>query len=90
MNEQIKELAEQAGLEWVEMMQTWLANDAEIERLVELVIQNYASQLITDAEQARKDEREACAKICDDWFNSLASEPEMEKIAAEIRARGNT
>jgi hypothetical protein len=33
-------------------------------------------------------EREACAKICDDWFNSLASEPEMEKIAAEIRARG--
>jgi hypothetical protein len=35
-------------------------------------------------------EREACAKICDDWFNSLASEPEMEKIAAEIRARGNT
>jgi hypothetical protein len=39
-------------------------------------------------EQGRTDEREACAKICDDWFNSLASEPEMEKIAAEIRARG--
>jgi hypothetical protein len=48
VNERIKELAEQSGLEWVEMMQTWLANDAEIERFVELV---------------RQDEREACIEI---------------------------
>ena len=34
------------------------------------------------------EEREACAKIVDDWFHSLASEPEMEKIAEQIRARG--
>ena len=35
-------------------------------------------------------EREACAKIVDEWFHSLASEPEMEKIAEQIRARGQT
>ena len=32
-------------------------------------------------------EREECAKIVDDWYNSLASEPEMAEIAAEIRSR---
>ena len=32
-------------------------------------------------------EREACAKVVDDWYNSLASEPEMAYIAAEIRSR---
>ena len=39
-------------------------------------------------EVGRMAEREACAKIVDDWFHSLASEPEMEKIAEQIRARG--
>ena len=39
-------------------------------------------------EAGRFAEREACAKIVDDWFHSLASEPEMEKIAEQIRARG--
>jgi hypothetical protein len=33
-------------------------------------------------------EREACAKVCDEWANSLSGEPEMAKMAAEIRARG--
>ena len=32
-------------------------------------------------------EREECAKIVDDWYNSLASEPEMAYIAAEIRSK---
>ena len=32
-------------------------------------------------------EREECAKVVDDWYNSLASEPEMAEIAAEIRSR---
>ena len=36
----------------------------------------------------RAKEREACAKVCDEWANSLSSEPEMAKMAAEIRARG--
>ncbi len=39
MNEKIKKLAEQAGLEWVEMMQTWLANNAEIERFYEFAFE---------------------------------------------------
>ena len=32
-------------------------------------------------------EREECAKVVDAWYNSLASEPEMVEIAAEIRSR---
>ena len=47
--------------------------DEEVLRLVNRAIEN---------------EREACAKIVDEWFHSLASEPEMEKIAEQIRARG--
>ncbi len=39
MNERIKELAQQSGLEWVEMMKTWLANDAEIERFYEMAFE---------------------------------------------------
>ena len=42
---------------------------------------------LVDAKATAK-EREACAKVCDDWANSLSGEPEMEKMAAEIRARG--
>jgi len=32
-------------------------------------------------------EREACAKIVDEWANGMASEPEMIKIAEAIRNR---
>jgi hypothetical protein len=77
MNERIKELAKQAGF------------DVE-DRANEIWFDEgwYTSIVERFAKLVRQDEREACAKICDDWFNSLASEPEMEKIAAEIRARG--
>ena len=44
--------------------------------------------LWTFAKLVAEKEREECAKIVDDWFHSLASEPEMEKIAEQIRARG--
>ena len=50
----------------------WLANDSELERFAELV---------------RQDEREACAKLCDDidtpdgWSTA--------NLSASIRARGN-
>ena len=32
-------------------------------------------------------EREACAKIVDEWANSMAQEPEMLEIAEAIRNR---
>jgi hypothetical protein len=44
--------------------------------------------LVALVNHAIEAEREACAKIVDEWFHSLASEPEMEKIAEQIRARG--
>jgi hypothetical protein len=51
MNERIKELAELAGMEFVKTMKAWLAEDKDIERFAELV---------------RQDEREACAKLCEE------------------------
>ena len=50
----------------------WLANDSELERFAELV---------------RQDEREACAKLCEDLHN-CEPEPRPDDCAAAIRARG--
>jgi hypothetical protein len=47
------------------------ASEAELERLVELV---------------RADEREACAKVCDEMHPGIAT----KRIAEAIRARSNT
>ena len=71
MNERIKELAEQAGLTFSRPLGWWVANDADLEHFAELV---------------RQDEREACAKLCEEYFT-----PNLGKeIAAAIRARENT
>ena len=50
MNERIKELAEQAGIEYSSQWTYWTAYDLELQRFAELI---------------RDDEREACAKLCD-------------------------
>jgi len=50
MDNRIKELAEQAGFEFEEFIEGWIAEDEHIERFAELI---------------RQDEREACAKLCD-------------------------
>ena len=69
--ELIIRLAQEAGLPY--MYQTGeVANLELVERFAALVAAH---------------EREECAKIVDDWYNSLASEPEMAYIAAEIRSR---
>lgn len=69
MDERLKELAEQAGLsKEFSVSGLWLADDQELERFAELI---------------RQDEREACAKFCDDQ-----SFVEGKYAAAAIRARG--
>lgn len=45
-----------------------------------------AAQYIRQLQQAVLDEREACAKLCDEWS---ASFDEGEYMAKAIRARGN-
>jgi hypothetical protein len=76
MNERIKELAEQAGLSReFSVSGLWLADDAELDRFAELV---------------RQDEREACAKACEDGLPMGMGQtigPIM--CAAAIKARGN-
>jgi len=42
---------------------------------------------IETTKQAIMSEREECAKIVDEWAESMAAEPEMKKIAEAIRAR---
>lgn len=60
--------------------------------LIEQVLIKHNIAIIEASREAIDDavakEREECAKIVDQWFNGMSSEPEMEKIAAEIRARG--
>jgi len=73
MNERIKQLAEQAELVFESNGNLYaLTNDLDcLERFAELV---------------RQDEREACAKLCEEYFT-----PNLGKeIAAAIRARENT
>jgi len=79
MNEKLKELALQAGL-WFdsELSEFWIANNLELERFAELV---------------RQDERDACARLCDDWakfFDDLEKydAPIADACAKSIRARG--
>jgi hypothetical protein len=65
VNERLKELAEQAGLSReFSVSGLWLSDDEELERFAELV---------------RQDEREACAKLCDDWFASTAGRAIRER-----------
>lgn len=72
MNERIRELAEQAGLKFSKDWGECYTGNVQIERFAELI---------------RQDEREACAKLCDDW---LVGRDDICEVAKAIRARGNT
>jgi hypothetical protein len=68
MNERLKELIEKAGLSAL-LGNNWLYGE-ELEEFAELVLQNYASQIMTTEERERfirEYEREACAKLLDDF-----------------------
>ena len=70
----IIEMAREAGFERNEMDTHWAANSDEIERFAALV---------------RADEREACAKVCDE-YTGQDYDTVSDILAAAIRARGNT
>jgi len=58
---------------------------AELRRLV-----SFNQQLMDEVARLNKavaDEREACAKVCDDWPNGR---DDVYSIGVAIRARGNT
>ena len=74
MNERIKELAEQAGFDDVTDYK-WECRHDHLERFAELV---------------RQDEREACARLCDEHAKeSWDQEGGALNCADKIRARGN-
>ena len=71
MNKRLKELAEQAGVLFdIDPTYTYGASPAVLERFAELI---------------RADEREACAKLCDDW---TVGRDDICEVAKAIRARG--
>jgi hypothetical protein len=84
MMEDIIRLAREAQLS-KDGFGAWLAMDEDLERLVKLAISEakdaWAEQEMDNIHQAIKIEREACAKVADDYFGFNA-------IAKEIRARG--
>ena len=75
MNERIKELGIQAGGIWIEHATAFLSGTLNLERFAELV---------------RQDEREACAKLCENEADQISSDHEaggMYWCAEAIRAR---
>ena len=91
MNERLKELAVQAGLEelgdsdWCSLNHPDV-RAADLERFAELVLQNYASQIMTTEERERfirEDEREACANLSDEHDDDVGM-----AISRAIRERG--
>ena len=80
--ELIIQLAQEAGLEY-SCQDGWTSPTPEnkyAEGVEQEPLERFAALVAAH-------EREECAKIVDDWYNSLASEPEMAEIAAEIRSR---
>ena len=71
----IKELAEQAGIKSPDLWKLTIGPTAifQLEKFAELV-----------ENAARKDEREECAKVCDNWERDEAF---VDNIADAIRAR---
>ena len=93
MNERIKELAEQAGFEeQTHFIDSWECGIKELERFAELVLQNYISQIMTTEEREeniRSNEREACAKLCEEGLPMGMGQTIGPIIcASSIRARG--
>ena len=74
MNERTKELAEQAGLSIDKYGLAW---DKDNPREIGVDLERFA-------ELVRQDEREACAKLCDNWGHDLV---EGNYAAKTIRAR---
>jgi hypothetical protein len=81
MNERLKELAEQAGATVHKAMHGEAISflENDLERFAELV---------------REDEREACAKLCDDLAMEVGNKnyiavDQRQFCAKQIRARGN-
>ena len=98
MNERLKELAVQAGLKIEEDGEAWvfMTHISFFEKFAELVLQNYISQIMTTEEREqfiRDDEREACAKLCEDLqLTDLAIRDWADgtyDCAIAIRAKGN-
>jgi hypothetical protein len=89
MNERLKELAEQSGMEWETQSWCWLANPPHLEKFAELVRQdertsNSKTIDVTDIVlRAKAEEREACAALCEEQ-----DEYGCGQYAKAIRARG--
>ena len=84
MDKRIKELAEQAGLMCTE--------DVNADGAAGILLWFKKFDLERFAELVRADEREACAKLCDEEAEQSSSDHEaggMYWCAEAIRARGN-
>jgi hypothetical protein len=100
MNERIKELAEQAGLKFSKDWGECYTGNVQIERFAELVRDDERGKLaehyLVILEQLKKEEREACAKLCESMgvhpaLNVWNGGPEwyqrQKECAAAIRGR---
>ena len=90
MNERLKELAEQAGFE--SLAGGFHGYEQELESFAELIrleetkacAKHYLEIMREAVEQAVLKEREACAKLCEDW---LVGRDDICEVAKAIRQR---
>ena len=93
MKEQIKKMAIQAGMNYLQD-KCWMAHNLDLERFAEFVRDDEREKLqkhyLVIVEQLRLDEREACAKLCENTnSNGDYVEGWFKTIATAIRARCN-
>ena len=99
MNERIKELAEQAGIEYSRVWVYWTAHEPELERFAELVRDDERAKCAADylqdccdaVDAARLEEREAIAALVEggNFLHDKAPDARWAKVIGRlIRARG--
>ena len=65
----------------------WVNPDMQVDETAKAVLDALSSQVKVLVQRAVEDEREACAKVCEDWPNGR---DDVYSIGQAIRARSNT
>ena len=70
-----------------------MAHEARIIDFRDAYSEEHVQAILQDLKRfealVRADEREACAKVCDEDIEKWKSQASVEQVAAAIRARGN-
>ena len=90
--EEIIEMARQAGMAYEEKLEVYVANIDDLQDFAKLIAakerEEFAVHAVDIARRAVAKEREACAMLCLWHNNTLSQNPTLFHMAELIRARG--